>query len=137
MNCYWFLYLQSRFIYRFYKATRHEFRGVPATTFSFNKLSVNNIAKIVDDSHIILDIQHPRQNGLTMRTIEMVGMNKKMITTNAGIKEYDFYNPNNILVVDRENVQVDMDFLKRNYEPVNEAVYERYSIKSWILEVLS
>lgn len=137
LTSYWFLYLQSKFVYWFYKATKREFQGVPEATFSFEKMSAADISKVVDDSRIILDIQHPRQTGLTMRTIEMVGMNKKLITTNDSIKKYDFYNPNNIAVVDRKNVHIDMDFLNTPYEPLDEDICEKYALKSWILEVLS
>lgn len=137
LKCFWFLYLQSKFIYKFYKATKREFKGTTEENFSFTKMSAEEISKVVDESRIILDIQHPKQTGLTMRTIEMVGMNKKLITTNASIRKYDFYNPHNIAVVDRRNVRVSDDFLRSSYEPLNEDIYEKYSLKSWILEVLS
>jgi DNA-binding NtrC family response regulator len=35
--------------------------------------------------------------------LESLGLEKKLITTNAEIIHYDFYNPNNILVIDDEN----------------------------------
>lgn len=136
LNCYWFLFLQSKFIYWFYKATKKEFRGVIRNAFSFNKMSAADIAKIVDESRIILDIQHPKQTGLTMRTIEMLGMNKKLITTNPSIKKYDFYDPRNIAVVDRRHIEISEDFLNSQYNPLSNGLYEKYSLKNWILEVL-
>lgn len=137
MKCYWFLYLQSKFIYKFYKATKKEFRGTEESTFSFDKMSASDIAKIVDESRIILDVQHPKQNGLTMRTIEMIGMNKKLITTNKSIKNYDFYNTDNVAIVDRENIAIPEDFLNRSYHKLPVDIYEKYSLTNWILEVLS
>ena len=137
LKCYWFLYLQSRFIFYFYKATKAEFKDVPEHIFSYDKMPADAIARVVDDSRIILDIQHPKQTGLTMRTIEMVGMNKKLITTNQSIRNYDFYDPNNIAVIDRNHVRIPTAFLKTTYVPLAEDVYEKYSLKSWILEVLS
>ena len=136
LKCFWFLYLQSKFIYYFYKLTKKEFKKTSVNSFSYDKMSTEAISKIVDSTRIVLDIQHPKQTGLTMRTIEMIGMNKKLITTNPTIKEYDFYNPNNIAVIDRNNVKLDMTFLKKEYECLNKDVYEKYSLKSWILEVL-
>ena len=136
LSQYWFLYLQSKFIYKLYKLTKKEFKGTTEADFSFDKRSASEIAEVVDESRIILDIQHPKQTGLTMRTIEMIGMNKKLITTNKTITEYDFYNPNNIAVIDRHDVKIDMDFLQKPYEPLDPAVYEKYSLTSWILEVL-
>ncbi len=137
LKCRWFLYLQSRFIYYFYKVTKKEFRNVPKRIFSFEKMPADAIARVVDDSRIILDIQHPNQTGLTMRTIEMIGMNKKLITTNQSIKNYDFYNHNNILVIDRNNVNIPRTFLSTPYSLLSKEIYEKYSLKSWILEVLS
>lgn len=137
LNCYWFLYLQSNFIYWFYKIVKSEFRGAEKSEFSFNKKSVEEISRIEAESKIILDIQHPKQSGLTMRTIEMLGMNKKIITTNASIKEYDFYDSNNIAVIDRKNVVIDMDFLSTTYRPLESNVYEKYSLNTWLFDILS
>lgn len=137
LKSFYFKYLQSNFIYYFYKFTKKEFRNTTKNDFDFSKMSSEEIANIVDKSRIILDIQHPKQTGLTMRTIEMIGMNKKIITTNETIKEYDFYNPNNISVIDRKNVNIDLKFLQKEYEPLEKSIYEKYSLETWIKEVLS
>ena len=51
-----------------------------------------------------------------MRTIEIaLGMRKKSITTNLDIKEYDFYDKNNILIIDRKNPIINKEFLETNY----------------------
>ena len=63
---------------------------------SFKSLSSNEIVSYYDRSNIVLDISHPGQSGLTMRTFETIGAGKKLITTNADIKNYPFYNPENI-----------------------------------------
>ena len=137
LSSYWFCYLQSKFIYYFYKVTKKEFADTTFSDFNFEKKDSREIADIVEQSRIVLDIQHPRQTGLTMRTIEMVGMNKKLITTNASINTYDFYNPNNISIVDRNNVIIDDKFLQTLYEPLSDELYKKYSLQNWILEVLS
>lgn len=137
LKCFWFLYLQSRFVYFLYKLTKKEFRAVPEDTFSYEKMPASKIAEIVDESRIILDIQHPRQTGLTMRTIEMIGMRKKLITTNESIKEYDFYDENNVMVIDRKQVRIPAEFLQTAYHPLPAKTYEKYSLSSWILDVLS
>ncbi len=136
-SCFWFLYLQSKFIYYFYKFTKKEFKTIPKSKFSFKKMSAAEIAKIENESRAILDIQHPKQTGLTIRTIEMVGMNKKLITTNESIKKYDFYNPNNIMVIDREKVEIPAEFFNVPYTPIKEEIYEKYSLRQWIIDVLS
>lgn len=103
----------------------------------FEKKDSSEIADIVNQSKSVLDIQHPNQTGLTMRTIEMIGMNKKLITTNASIVNYDFYNKKNILIIDRDNPQIDVSFFSTPYEKLNPEIYQKYSLSSWILDVLS
>ena len=116
LNGYWYCYLQSKFIYHFYKATKDEFSDSQIEDFKFEKKDSSEIADIVNQSKSVLDIQHPNQTGLTMRTIEMIGMNKKLITTNASIVNYDFYNKKNILIIDRDNPQIDVSFFSTPYE---------------------
>ena len=63
-------------------------------------------------------------------------MKRKFITTNKDIVNYDFYNSNNILVIDRKNPIIDFDFLMTPYEELDENIYYKYSLENWILEVL-
>jgi hypothetical protein len=131
-----FCYLQSRFIFNLYKFLKREFKNVSESDFSFEKLSGKEISDIVDESRVILDIQHPKQSGLTMRTIEMIGMNKKLITTNADVKRYDFYNSNNILVIDRDRVKIPDGFLINEYQDIDKGIYKKYSLETWINDIL-
>ena len=62
-------------------------------------------------SKVILDINHPYQRGLTLRTFEALGA-KKIITTNQEIKKFPFYNENNVFVIDRTNIRLNKSFLK-------------------------
>lgn len=135
LRIYYFLYLQSRFIYVFYKLTKLEFGNTSIKEFNFDKISREKVVEIIEKSKVIIDVQHPRQSGLTIRTIEMIGMSKRLITTNADITQYDFYNPHNIQVIDRYHPLLRMDFYSP-YEPLKPEVYERYSLEEWIYEVL-
>lgn len=135
LKSYWFKYLQSNFIYYFYKLTKKEYKNTKIQDFDFKKMNAKEISRIVDESKCILDIQHPRQTGLTMRTIEMIGMNKKIITTNSNIKNYDFYNKNNIYIIDRNNLKLDLDFLRTDYKFLKKDIYNKYSLEYWIKDV--
>ena len=94
------------------------------------------ISEIENSSGVVLDIQHPRQTGLTMRTIEMIRAEKKIITTNPDVSKYDFYNPNNILIIDRKNPKLDVSFFRTKYQPIPKSIYEKYSLNKWIDDVL-
>lgn len=129
-------YLQSRFIYHYYKFFKREFQKTSITDFKFEKMDAKYIAEITKKTRAIIDIQHPKQSGLTIRTIEMLGLGKKLITTNEDIRNYDFYKQSNICVIDRKMPCVDKMFFSSNYVELDKQVYEYYSISRWCLDVL-
>lgn len=129
-------YLQSKFVYWLYRLTKKEFYQSYKQDFKYEKLSSREIAEIVSSSKCVLDIHHPNQSGLTMRTLEMIGMKMKIITTNADIRNYDFFHPNNIMVIDREHPVVEKDFFALNYIDIAPDIYNYYHITNWIFGVL-
>ena len=63
-------------------------------------------------------------------------MLEKIITTNQFIQRYDFYNPTNILIIDRNNPVISDKFFEADYEAVPAEIYNKYSLESWIYEIL-
>lgn len=127
-----YMYFPSKLMYLFMRIFNKDYRYSKIKEFSFSPISKEEILDILLSSKVILDIQHPNQIGLTMRTIEMIGLKKKIVTTNENIKEYDFYNPNNILIVDRENLKIDYEFFQKEYIDLDEKIYEKYSLENWL-----
>lgn len=127
-----FCFLQSRFMYLYYWLTKKEFRKKKPSYFAYTPLPSSEVADIILHSKAILDIQHPRQTGLTMRTIETLGAHKKLLTTNTDIVNYDFYNANNIAVIERERPQIERGFWGRDYVEIDDTVFTKYSITKWI-----
>ncbi len=136
MKYYGFHYLQSKFVYYFFKLLKKEFKNTKINDFNFDKKTTNEIARIVDSSRAVVDVHHPNQTGLTMRTIEMLGMKKKFITTNTDIVNYDFYNSVNICVIDRCNPVIDKNFFQNEYQEIDIEIYRKYSLNQWIFDVL-
>ena len=90
------------------------------------------------DSKIILDIAHPHQKGLSFRPYEAIGLRKKLITTNKDIVNYDFYNPNNIFVIeDIDNITIPLEFFKTDYQEIDIKLREKYHIKNWIHNIIN
>ncbi len=129
---YTFFFLQSKIIFIFRKLFDKRLQEAKINEFSFDSLSQDEIIQKMLESKVVLDIEHPGQIGLTMRTIEMIGLKKKLITTNTSIKEYDFYNKNNIYVVDRKNLELDVEFFTLPYEELKVDIYNKYSLKNWV-----
>lgn len=136
MRGYWFLYMQAHFMFYWYWLTKWEFKWKDKKLFTTKKKTGKEIAAIVNNTKVIIDIEAPTQNGLTMRTIEMLGLKKKLITTNRDIINYELYNPNNICVIDRYNPSIPKDFIRTEYEDLPSEIYNKYSLNTWLLDVL-
>ena len=86
-----YFFLGSRLLFWAKKILEKDFKTVRYKSISFIPLTHRNISELVHESKVILDINHPKQVGLTMRTFEAFGAQKKLITTNADVANYDFY----------------------------------------------
>ncbi|MGL6101470.1 MAG: hypothetical protein ACRC0G_17860, partial [Fusobacteriaceae bacterium] len=136
LKTYFFMYFPSKALFYLKKLTDKSYLKTDINDFSFNSISKNEILNIISKSKVIIDIQHPKQTGLTMRSIEMLGMKKKLLTTNKDIVNYDFYNENNIRIIDRDNPELDSEFIKSEYKEIDNFNYEKYSIGKWLEEIL-
>jgi hypothetical protein len=133
---YWFLYLKAPWVLHYQRQVNRHFRGIPASMFSYAPMPRDAVGSVFRRSRAFLDIEHHLQTGLTIRTFEALGARKKLITTNADIRNYDFYDPMNVEVLDRANPVVDPHFFSAPAREVTPALRYRYSVDGWIDEVL-
>jgi hypothetical protein len=133
---YWYLFLQAKWVYYAYRVTNPGFSKATISDFKFMPLDRATVHEIFQASRCILDIEHPRQTGLTMRTLETLGARKKLVTTNAGVRDYPFYRPENIHVIDRENPEIPQRFFDEPYRPIPDALYRHYSLDGWLDDIL-
>lgn len=129
---YVYFYSTSKMLFLFQKLFDKNFRNVKEEDISFSPLSKENTINIINKSKVVIDIEHIKQKGLTMRTLEMLGANKKMITTNKEIINYDFYNTDNIQIIDRNNINLDKSFFEIDFKSINSDIYDKYSITKWV-----
>jgi hypothetical protein len=89
-------------------------------------------------SKVILDLGHKNQRGLSFRVFEAMVLQKKLITTNKQIKEYDFYDENNIFIIeDVNNMHIPHSFWNSPYNELPTHVIEKYHIKNWVNKILN
>jgi len=105
--------------------------------FKFRKVKYHDMIRTIENSLSVLDIQHASQHGLTTRIYEALGAKSKIATTNRNIMEYDFYNENNILVIDRDNPVINKSWLELPYVEYDYELLIRYSISNWILDIFN
>ena len=87
-------------------------------------------------SKFILELNRKNNRGCTFRAIECIGLKKKLITNNKEIINEDFYNQNNILIIDENNIKIPEYFLNSPYEELPREIYEKYSLENWIKKLL-
>jgi hypothetical protein len=137
LDYYFYPYLQNPIIFYFYKIFNRGFRGKAKTSFYYVSLSYDKYLMILETSKVVVDIQHPKNNGLTMRIFEALGKRKKIITTNATIKEYDFFNNKNIYIVDRNNPVINLAFFNTESVDIPDYLYYKYSFYGWLEDIFS
>ncbi|MBT1177150.1 hypothetical protein JS532_06160 [Bifidobacterium callimiconis] len=89
---------------------------------------------MVSRSRAILDITQEGQNGFSMRVMEAIAFDKKLVSTNMALLETSFYDPHNILVIDLQNPDENAlsSFLNTDFHPYSEEIKHYYSVESWI-----
>jgi hypothetical protein len=102
----------------------------------FKSVSAQTNYENIIKSKVTLDIAHPSQSGLTIRTIELLGAQRKIITTNNDILNYDFYDATNVLIIDRNNPVLNIGFFESPWKPIPKEVILRYSIENWLRRMI-
>ncbi|WP_110791787.1 lipopolysaccharide biosynthesis protein [Franconibacter daqui] len=134
-NNFTFFYCPSKLLFILKKIFTHEFSGLKFKDVSFKPLTKDTLMDVIARSRCIIDISHPKQKGLTMRTIESVGAGKKIATTNINIKQYDFYNENLHYIIDSEFSPIPEDFISASVN-LNKEIYCKYRIDNWLTTLL-
>lgn len=131
VKLYSYLYLQSKLVYLYYRLKYKIFKKYKMKDFNYKKLSRKEANKISSESNVVIDCQMKNQIGLTIRSFEALHLKKKLITSNANIKKYEFYTPNNIYVIeDYKNINIPKNFFETEFDE-NYKLSENYSIENF------
>jgi len=113
------------------------FRKFVRESVNFKGLSLPQIVELFNESRCVIDINRPKQQGLTMRTIETYGARRKLITTNQDVMNYSLFNPNDVCVVDRNHPQIPDSFFEHQFDAPSEEKWRSYSIEAWLVKLFS
>lgn len=106
-------------------------------------LSIAEYKKMIQRSKVVIDSNAPHQDGLTARFMWALGAEKKIVTTNKAVREYNFYTPNQIFVVNDIDSFADSEafksFMASNFvmPDDNRSIIEKYRIDNWLKFLLS
>ena len=89
------------------------------------------IVRRAASARVIVDCPCEGQSGLTLRPLEALFYQKKLITTSPGIRQQAFYHPDNIFVWGRDDPASLGDFLSRPYDAGVDRFRAEYSLEAW------
>ena len=87
---------------------------------------------LVRRSRCLLEVLQDTQSGPTMRSIEALFFDCKLITNNVSIVDCEFYHPSRIFVVGRDRPEDLWSFLQSPVERAGEALLGKHEIRSWL-----
>lgn len=101
--------------------------------YSYSKpLDYDEVLKKIKNCKTILDLNVEGQNGISLRPMEALVFEKKLITNNISIRDFDFYNSKNVFLLNEDNVDYLSNFLNQPYVKVDNNIKERYYFDNWL-----
>lgn len=124
--------VESKKVFKFHKLFRRKYKKVSDAELKFEKLGFDKVVELYGHSKAVLDVPAKGQTGLTIRTIESLAMHKKILTSNATVKYYDFYNPDDIFILPKEGGKLpEKDWFDKPFS-IPDSIIQEYSINKWI-----
>lgn len=109
----------------------------PKGTLATKAMPAAEVAQHVERSRAVLDVEHPRQRGFTMRTIETLLAEKKLVTTNNYILGSNLFHPSRVVVINRTKPEIPAGFLDLPYLAVPDSLRNYYSCEGWVSDLLA
>ena len=134
-NQFIYFFFPSPIVYFYRKIMNKELRRAHYSEFHYEPISGKELNDVYEASRCVLDSAQDGQQGLTIRVLEALGAKKKLITTNEDIVNYNFYRKENIYVYNG-SFDFASEFFTAPYCEVNKEVYEQYSLRKWLSEIL-
>ncbi len=134
LSFYKFVYIPHPLVFWYNKLTNPYFRYVKRSQVHFKPLSTEETIGIYKKSLAVLEIENSYQSGATTRLGEMIGMQKKIITT-FDCRNDDFYRKENQLVLDTNDIMLRREFFSVPYQPIPEEIREKYSFNAFLKKI--
>ena len=101
-------------------------------------LSPKDFRDNINESEVIIDTHVEYQDGLTARFMWALGAEKKIVTTNKNVKEYDFYTPEQFFILGEDSLNKLNEFVcsKFSMSEQNRNIISKYRIDNWIDAIL-
>lgn len=111
------------------------FRSLYSRKYS-REISYKYLCRLNKRTSAILDVVQEGQTGLTLRIMEGLLFDKKIVTTNAAIRmDKDFKDNPNIYVITKDNIKELYTFLKKPMVEYPNNLKAKYSFTNWLKRI--
>ena len=83
-------------------------------------------------SRCIVEIVHTGDPSCTLRPLEAMAIRRKLLTNNPTVRNYTFYQPQNIFILGQDNLNNLSDFLHSPFEPLPKDIIDSYDVNAWV-----
>jgi len=134
------------FVYIYFPSLAHIFWFLASSPSSFlrllpytktSPLSPERLSLIYDQSLCIVDVHHPSQSGLTIRTIESLLSGIKLATTNSCVSKEPLFSPDRVLILDRSSPHISPVFLDLSFSDIPDSIASPYKPARWVTALLN
>lgn len=91
--------------------------------------NIENIKK----SKVIVDLTQVGQDGLTIRPLEAISFQKKLLTNNYAVMDEPFFNSHNVMTINSLPLNDSIDeFVNYEYQSIKSEMFLKYDVNNWI-----
>ena len=106
-------------------------KGKHMRSYREKLIPYREIIDAVKTSDVLIDYYADPAAGLSLRAMEALFFEKKLITNRSLMRDEDFYDSHNIYILGEENRSL-KEFIKEPYSPPNPIVRNRYLLSNWL-----
>lgn len=115
---------------KYYRSTKPI--NTPDIKFFKDNFTFKDNIKRLKSASVILDFKVLEHNGLSLRFFEALRYQKKIITNNKTVMEYDFYDSQNIFIINHDDMSRLGEFISTPYKEISKEIVDQYSFSSWL-----
>lgn len=132
-----YLYMRRKAKY-FYQKTIHPkaYVGLKLKDFEPKRLSREDTYSLMARSKVVVNCPIGKQSGMGFAVFEALRLERKFVTTIEAVKQFDFYTPDNIFVVDDKTEAIPKSFFDTPFN-TKYRLSDKYSPESFVNQLLS
>lgn len=95
-------------------------------------LPYHEVMKLVANSSIVVDYVKPEQTGVTVRFLEAMFGNKKVITNNEAVRQLSVYDSTRVFIIGKNSTTELESFLHVKMKPYSKEEKEQFTFLCWL-----